>query len=344
MDLLVELVRVALGTLDRLSRMPSNEEWERMYLMCQQQAIAGVVLDGLDRLPAEQRPPQLLLLQWIGDLQQIEATYSLQCQRAKELQDVFQQIGSHSSVLKGIGFSQFYPTPEHRQGGDIDLWVDGERKAIMEWLRSQFDVVHVVWHHVDAKIFDDVETEIHFHPGWLYNPIFNKRLQRWFNVQKNHQFEVNENLGFVYPTVRFNAVFALVHLYHHLIEQGVGIRHILDYYYILKSLPSEERLDVLNDLKRFGMMNIAKAVMWVLQEVCGMSREYLLCEPSEKEGRFLLDEILRGGNFGNYRSDSRKRNSAARMFALLPHYPSEVLWVVPWKCWHWCWRIRHKIK
>lgn len=69
-----------------------------------------------------------------------------------------------------------------------------------------------------------------------------------------------------------------------------------------------------------------------------MQREYLLCEPNEKEGRFLLDDIMRGGNFGKYRNDSRRRNSAARMLALLPHYPSEVMWVVRWKCWHWLWR------
>ena len=341
-SLFFEVVRVALGTQDKLIRNLSKEEWVKIYLMCQQQAISGVVLDGLDRLSAEQRPPQQLVLPWIGDVQQIETTYSLQCQRAKELRVIFQKIGSHSSVLKGIGFSQYYPVPRHRQGGDIDLWVDGDRKAIMEWLRSQYEVAHVVWHHVDVKIFDDVETEIHFHPGWLYNPMRNKRLQGWFEEQKGKQFEVDENLGYAYPTIEFNVVFALVHLYHHLIEEGVGFRHIIDYYYLLKVLPADERTDVWGNLKRFGLMKIAKAVMWVLQEVCGMSREYLLCEPSGQEGRFLLDDIMRGGNFGKYRRDSRRRNSTARMLALLPHYPNEVLWVVPWKCWHWCWRVFKK--
>ena len=373
-DLFFEVVRLALGTQDKLSRNPSKEEWGQIFLMCQQQAIAGVVLDGLERLLAEQRPPQLLLLLWIGDVQHIEVAYSLQCQRAKELRVIFQKIGSLSSVLKGIGFSQYYPVPRHRQGGDIDLWVDGDRKAIMEWLRSQYEIAHVVWHHVDAKIFDDVETEIHFHPGWLYNPIYNKRLQRWFEERKGKQFEVNESLGFAYPTIEFNVVFALVHLYHHLIEEGVGIRHIVDCYYLLKANTNNhqelenERIssisntialqrhtlkertphsqgenltngtNLLKEIESLGLKKITSAVMWVLQEVCGMQRGNLLCEPNEKEGRFLLEDIMRGGNFGKYRSDSRKRNSTARMLALLPHYPSEVLWVVPWKCWHWLWR------
>lgn len=85
--------------------------------------------------------------------------------------------------------------------------------------------------------------------------------------------------------------------FHHLIKEGLGLRHIVDYYYILNTLP-----DV-------------------------------------KEGRPLLNEIMRGGSFGHYRIVNRKRNSAVRMFALLPHFPKEVLWVVPWKLWHKCWRL-----
>ena len=335
-------MRLALGTQDELSTNLSKEEWAQIYQMCQQQAIAGVVLDGLDRLSAEQRPSQLLLLQWIGDVQQIEMAYSLQCQRTKELRVIFQKVGCHSSVLKGIGFSQYYSVPEHRQVGDIDLWVDGKRKEVMWWLRSKYEVEHIVWHHVDAKIFEDVETEIHFHPGWFYNPFKNRKLQNWFENEKTDQMVIDEKLGFAYPTVQFNAVYSLVHLYHHLIEEGVGIRHILDYYYILSFLPLKDRNGVVANLKRFEMMKLAGAMMWVLQVVCGMSSDYLICEPNEKEGRFLLDEIMRGGNFGKYRRDNLRRNTVARMFILLPHYPSEVLWVVPWKLWHKVWRMVNK--
>ena len=150
---------------------------------------------------------------------------------------------------------------------------------------------------------------------------------------------INEKLGFGIPSVTFNAVYSLVHSFHHLIEEGLGLRHVVDYYYILKALPTEERLSVVNLLSKFGLLGVAKALMWVLKEVCRMSDDYLICEPDEKKGRFLLNEIMRGGNFGHYRNDNRMRNSAARMFALLPYFPKEVLWVVPWKLWHKCWRL-----
>lgn len=340
--LVIELLQVSLGNREQLSRTPSEADWRTLYNEAQKQAIVGVLLDGIERLPETQRPPQTILLQWIGTVQMVETTYVLQSERAQELIRRFADAGYPSCVLKGIGFSQYYSIPARRQGGDIDLWVDGKREDVMKWLHSQCEVDHIVWHHVDAKLFEDIETEIHFHPGWFYNPFKNRKLQNWFENEKNAQMVVDEELGFAYPTVQFNAVYSLVHLYHHLIEEGVGIRHIVDYYYILSFLPLKDRDEVVANLKRFGLLKLAGAMMWVLQVVCGMSSDYLICEPNEKEGRFLLDEIMRGGNFGKYRGDNLKRNTAARMFALLPHYPSEILCVVPWKLWHKVWRMVNK--
>lgn len=338
-NLFIEITQFSLGTRDVFSRAPSDSEWVDLYREALKQCVSSILLEGIERLPVEQKPSRLLLLRWIGMVQMNENTYMLQCERGKELTKRFGEQGYKSCVLKGIGLAQLYPIPSHRQSGDIDLWVDCERKELMKWLKSQCATEHVLWHHVDAKFFDDVSTEIHYQPSWLYNPFYNKRLQKWFENQKTEQMLVNADLIFAYPTVRFNAVYALVHVYHHLLDEGIGIRHVVDYHYILKSLPTEEKVSVIADLKRFGMMRLAKAMMWVLQKVCRTPKDYLLCECDEKEGRFLLDEIMRGGNFGHYRRDKRRRNSINRMFAFLPHYPQEVLWMVPWKCWHKCWRL-----
>ncbi len=343
MLLFFELLQVAIGTRDGLSRTPKQQEWMSLLDEAQRQAIVGVMTQGLERLPKNQLPPKEFLLYWIGLSQIVETTYSSQLCRAKELTKCFQNQGYRSCVLKGIGFAQLYPIPERRLGGDIDLWVEGDRKKVMSWLRSEYQIEHDVWHNVGVQIFNDVPVEVHFHPGWVYNPFHNYRLQQWFEREKiNILGEVNPNLGVSVPSVEFDAVYSLAHSFRHLIAEGVGLRHVVDYYYILYTLSADKRKDVQSLLRRFGMIKFASAMMWVLQEVCGMSSEYFLCEPNEKEGRFLLDEIMRGGNFGHYRTDNRKRNTVARMLALLPHYPQEVLWVVPWKIWHKCWRMLNR--
>ena len=47
------------------------------------------------------------------------------------------------------------------------------------------------------------------------------------------------------------------------------------------------------------MFKFTSAVMWVLMEAFGFNKEFLPCKPNQKEGRFLLSEILKAGNLGH---------------------------------------------
>lgn len=278
-------------------------------------------------------------LQWIGIVQMDEATYKQHVQRAVELTRRCRAVGFRSCVLKGVAMARYYPESERRQCGDIDLWMLGRRKDAMKWLRSQYEIGHNVWHNVGVEVFEDVPVEIHFHPGWLWNPWHNKRLQRFFE-HESHILHESE-LGFNVPRLEFDAVFSLVHTYRHLIAGGIGLRHVVDYYYVLKKChtDSTEITDIIRVLKSFGMMKFTAAMMWVLKGVCGMPDNYMLCKPNETEGKFLLSEIRQGGNFGLYGSEENERGLTRQLVMMLPHYPSEVLWVVPWKFWHKCWRM-----
>ncbi len=348
MSLFSELLQVSLGTRDVLSRTPTEKEWDQFLRQAQKQAIMGVMVDGLERLPQGQWPPKkILFTRWIGPVQQEEITARRHRERAQTLTNIFSEAGFRSCVLKGIGTARLYPNPLRRQSGDIDLWVAPPTgtssrefpKRLKGFLHRSFEADHIVWHHVGVKIFEDVDTEIHLHPSWVYNPICNRRLQRWFCAQLDAQMKVNKTLGFACPTVEFDAVFSLSHSFRHLLEEGLGLRHIVDYFYILRALPLNSRQETEKTLKSVGLRKYASAMMWVLWVICGMSKDDLLCEPNEREGRFLLDEVSRGGNFGHYRGNSRRRNSFARFIALFPHYPGEMLWMVPWKIWHYGWRL-----
>ena len=175
-NLFYELLQVALGTREKLSRVPSSREWEALYDEAERQAIVGVLLGGLERLPEEQLPPLEVKLQWIGMVQMMEAEYRQHVERSKELASRFRAVGFQSCVLKGVAMARYYPEPSRRQCGDIDLWTFGRRKDVMKWLRSQYEIGHNVWHNVGVEVFEDVPVEIHFHPGWLWNPWHNRRL------------------------------------------------------------------------------------------------------------------------------------------------------------------------
>jgi len=343
-----ELLQVALWNREKLSYTPTKEEWVSLFSEAKKQTLVGVLLPVLGRLPKEQRPPMTLLLQWVGLAKKIEQISSLHRIRVAELIQIFYVAGFHSCILKGMSTSKLYPNPQSRQCGDIDLWVDGNRNDIMTFLHQEkFGINHIYWHEVSANIFDDVETEIHIHPAWFYNPFYNYRLQCYFEREKSNQM-VGARGGDGCVTISFNAVYSLVHLYHHLMDEGVGMRQIVDYYYILVHLPADERQKVVKDINWLGLSKFLASVMYVLHVACGLKYEYLLCRPNEGSGIFLLKEIVAAGNFGKF--DARKhirakenwfqrnRRKFIRQLRFIRLYPAEVLSAPFWKLWHWTWR------
>lgn len=78
---------------------------------------------------------------------------------------------------------------------------------------------------------------------------------------------------------------------------------------------------------------------------------WLLCEPNEKEGRILLEEIMKGGNFGQYdtRDAALKKGGMVkhgvwklkRVMRLVRSYPEEALWEPVFRFYHLIWRLSH---
>lgn len=132
----------------------------------------------------------------------------------------------------------------------------------------------------------------------------------------------------------------MLHCYRHFVGRGVGMRQVMDYYFVLKTLSDsplkgEESVKVLIWIKALGMYRFATAMMWLMKEVFGLDEKYLICECNEKEGRFLLDEIMNTGNMGHGETRFKRDDTNALLrfisnqrknLHLLTHYPGEVCW------------------
>lgn len=356
--LFFELTRLSCGTGEaRLSRNPSPDEWAAIHKEAFRQTMAGVLFAVIERLPAEQRPPRGLLLQWFAAKERIVASNRLLNIRAVEACRLFGRDGFRSVVLKGQGLSLLYPDPLLRQPGDIDIWLDGSRKRISEYGRRRFPSVPVRYHHMDFPVFADVAVEVHFIPSWMNRYDSHRRLRHFFRTEAERQFrhyvQLPGDAGEVaVPTLSFNRIYLLVHIYRHLFGEGIGLRQMQDYCFVLRQgTTAEERQETMEVLGRLRMVRFARSVMYVLQEVFGLPAEYFLCEPDICAGRFLLSEIMQAGNFGKYdarlqrRPDEtaayRFRRSLRRNVRFLRYYPSEVLCDPVFKIWLYAWRRWH---
>lgn len=347
-NLFIELLQVTVGTRYLLSQVPTSIEWQSLFYEGQRQAVNCILLEGIERLPESQRPPKPLLMQLIGSGEILKQRNLLLNNACVELQFIFSENGFKSCILKGQGNALLYSAPLLRQSGDIDIWVEGNREDVIEFLRNKGQIGHIDIKHCDWSIFQNAIVEVHFIPSWFCNPFINKKFSLWIKNQKNIQFDNKSELGFNRPTVLFNLVYLLIHIYRHLFDEGIGLRQLMDYFYLLQHSTLEERREAMKVLISFRMKRFVGAVMYVLYEVFNIE-ENLLCQPLRKDGRFLLNEIMESGNFGHYdkRNNHKQKGRCVnglqnirRNVKFVWYYPQEVCWIPIWKIWHYYWRKR----
>ena len=240
------------------------------------------------------------------------------------------------------------------------------------------------YHHIEAPSMDGTEVEVHYRPAFLRSPLRNWRMQRWFEHHADECMKNKTHLGFSMMTSSVNVVYQMCHLYTHIFEGGIGLRQLMDYYFALrvwhndvmecKDLQSQgmwseglgtavmSAQEVMAVIRSFGMKKFASAVMYVLHEVFSMPKRqlitderllitdgpWLLCEPNEKEGRKLLEEIMNGGNFGQHDERGKELKNGGmvkhgvwklkRVMRLVRSYPEEALWEPVFRVWHLLWR------
>jgi hypothetical protein len=143
-------------------------------------------------------------------------------------------------------------------------------------------------------------VEVHFRPSsGNFNPFTNRRLQRWLEQEIASSCQPVDE-GFNVPSVRFALMMQLSHVQRHFLVSGIGLRHVCDYYWLLKNSSEEDRLEVAALLGSFGLRYTASALMWVLHEVLHLDEDLMLCPPDSYRGEWMLREIMAGGNFGHH--------------------------------------------
>ena len=444
-----EFLRFCIGSAKEIPGSLKEADWKELYAIAQKQALLGVLFHGIRQLPKQLAPEQKLLMQWMVMAEQIRKQNIRLFQDSVKVCQNFENEGFANCILKGQGNALLYPNPYMRTPGDIDIYLSGGRRKIMKYVDQACPNQVMRYHHVDFPVMKTA-IEVHFTPSYMFCPIHNRRMQKWFEEvmgeQCNHRVSLPNGYGEIHvPQVSFNVIYILSHLYRHIFTEGIGLRQLLDYYYVVCDFckvyqissnhlsnfsnhpvplskegstfspspsssgsgdvtalwcseplrskdggPSKvspdcagwDRLDgsgdttsacsldagsssfsacssvvldvVQRELKHLGLWKFAQAVMFVMKEVFGLSEDRMIAPMNEKEGRFLLDEIMRGGNFGQYddrmgsKVDESKIHRYFRMnlrnLRFVKHYPTEAVCEPIFRTWFAGWKFINRIK
>lgn len=333
----VQLLQVSLGNRDSLDYEQTLASWTQIYEESQRQSIVGIMLFGLERLPQTQRPLTELLLQWIGVGEVLRQQNRIVSARCIEIFKKLTKDGFRSCLLKGQGNAMMYPDSSRRAAGDIDIWVEGGKKNVVRYVHSLYPQINIEYHHMQFPIFEDVEVEVHYYPSFCYNKIHNRRLLKYFKNASEEQFRhlvEFEWTEICVPTMSFNLVFQLSHMMRHFFTQGIGLRHAVDYYYLLsQDISEKEKCEAVSVIKRCGMYKFLCALLWVEKEVLGLRTNLDIAPLDEKAGLMVFEEMLKGGNFGKSYDYNKSCGVIGRYARQMVHslrfvkeFPSEPLW------------------
>ena len=432
-----DFLRFCIGSESEIPDSLNEADWKELYAIAQKQALVGILFDGIQRLPSSDVGiSRDLLLQWMAQCKMLEKANMRLNDAAIQVSEWFRKKGFRTCILKGQGNALMYPNPYSRTPGDIDIWVEGGDKRVISFVRSISPPEKACYHHIEFPSYKGVEVEVHYRPSFLLCFRHNRKLQKYYERVKKEQFSHRVMLGeqgeIAIPTVEFNLIFQLTHIYAHLMNEGIGLRQLVDYYYVLcdfykvyqkssKITPSLftlkegstshpdpltlrgeggnrptrcseplrskdggpskvspdsagwDRLSIEGDnsagsttavtssastaldevqeeLKELGLWKFAGGIMYIMQEVFGMSASRLIVPPNEKYGKFVLNEVLEAGNFG--RHDARNRFGRSQLghnlqrvyrdIRLVRYFPAEALCEPLFRIWHFFWRMKNK--
>ena len=316
--LLFELLQVATGQLDCLSKGPSPEEWNDIYQTARQHGLAGVSYIGVEHLfEYGLRVPQDLSLDWMADAEMIRERQEQIDRRCQKLLEKLEERKIRSSVMNGLGMRQNSSNDllQLLQIDTIDIFVDCHLDRAVKFVSQtgQQDIVYS-YTEIPLTVWDDTPVHLHYRLLSARNPLTNKKMQKWAGRNKDMMFQYDE--GLTMPSLMINAVCMLQDLQQRFLKGEATLRHFLEYYFVISQLKDLSGVfkngDTLETaLREMGLERFAGGVMWILQEMMALDRQHMLCAPKEHEGRFILHEVMAGHR---------------HLWRLLSHYPMEMIW------------------
>lgn len=227
------------------------------------------------------------------------------------------KYGIEPVLLKGQGVAKYYPMPELRQCGDIDVYVgqDNFAKAceVIGEMSSPED------HQGDIPSLKHFHTrighafiEIHRYTDVYWPKRYDRVYQKISDAGMHSDLVPLDFAGVpvMSPSVDFNVFFIFNHFWHHFIADGVGLRQLCDWVRLMHANHGKINLDYLSDV--LGKMRLIKEWQvfgYIAVNTLGLPADEMpFYEPKyKKTADKVLELIMLEGNFGMENRKDYKR-------------------------------------
>ena len=330
-------------------------DWIDLLDFAARQGVIGVYWRGIELLFKStiplNKPTDDEVMEWWGEVNDIKKRNEYLFKKTAFFSNTFRKEGFENCILKGQGNAMMYPDPYLRTPGDIDIWLKGSKEEITSYVHKFFPNEKGSVLHIHFPIFKDTLIEVHYTPRILDNPSANRYLQQYFkevqSQQINNTIELPIGKTINVPTLDFNIILQTTHIYRHFICEGITLKHLVDYYYLLIKFDNwmhqdyhntNSSIQLLPFLQRIKILKFAKVIMYIMQEGLAIEKKYLFTTTNKRIGKLLLESIIEeNGSLGlkSHKSISeynsvkeRVKEKMKRTLLLIPYFPEETIWSI----------------
>lgn len=312
----LELVRTGLFPDHNARVLPhgNSVDWDMLYRLAEEQSVMGLVAAGIENLPASERPPKEVVLQFVGLTFQLEQRNKAMNTFVAKLMERLRAEDIYAILVKGQGIAQCHEKPLWRACGDVDLLLSESNyeraKELLCPLATDVETEYTHFKHQGMTI-DGWVVELH---GTLHSRL-SKRVDRLIDeVQKDVFYGGNvrswDNSGtqVFLPSPDNDVIFVFTHILHHFFFEGIGLRQICDWCRLLWTYKDSLNHKLLESrIRKMGLMSEWKAFAAFAVKWLGMPVEAMpLFEDTDnhnvnldKKADKICKFVLEVGNFGH---------------------------------------------
>lgn len=236
----------------------------------------------------------------------MQSAYAIQ-----EMNRVMRDNGFKYVILKGLAAASYYPNPQLRILGDVDFLIENHLKdEVINALETDgydnWDTEHIC--HVVFKK-PKQHLEMHFETVGIPDGVQGEYVREYMSeaLQETVEFSLNER-QISLPKSKYHGLILLLHMQHHMLSEGIGLRHLMDWCCFVDKTCDEGfwEKDLLPILKKIGLFKYARVITktgalyfkTACPEWC-IEADEILCDD-------VMNDILTGGNFGRKNAERSK--------------------------------------
>lgn len=217
------------------------------------------------------------------------------------LHQLMSSNGISYCVLKGVASASYYPDPLSRLIGDVDFLVDKkdveraqsilEQEGFKPW--EEEHICHIVLRK------DRMHFELHFDPAGIPNGEAGERVRYYLRdiLSTSHKIQ-HDDFEYIIPDDFHHALIMLIHMQHHLLAEGIGLRHLCDWAVFVNQFKEDEFEEKFKEpFEDMGLWTFAQILSHTAEMYIGLPHQKWMSIDDEISTSLMFD-ILSGGDFG----------------------------------------------